>query len=56
MRVYADLRGDKRVFLGALAGVVVTDEARKYALDHGFYLIEPSGENISIIAPNGNPF
>jgi len=55
MRAYADLRGDKRVFLGALAGVVVTDEARKYALDQGFYLIEPSGENLNITPPNGKP-
>ena len=55
MRKYADLRGDKRTFLGAVAGVVVTDEARRYALDQGFYLIEPSGEDINITPPNGKP-
>jgi hypothetical protein len=55
MRKYADLRGDKRVFLGAAAGVVATDEARRYALDQGFYLIEPSGEDINITPPNGKP-
>jgi predicted nuclease of restriction endonuclease-like RecB superfamily len=55
MRAYANLRGDKRAFLGAVAGVVVTDEAKNYALDHGFYLIEPSGEDLTITPPNGKP-
>ncbi|MDR0494052.1 MAG: hypothetical protein LBG95_00270, partial [Treponema sp.] len=55
MRKYADLHGDKRAFLGAVAGVVVTDEARGYALNQGFYLIEPSGENFNITPPNGKP-
>ena len=52
MRKYADLRGDKRTFLGAVAGVVVTEEARSYALNQGFYLVEPSGESFSITPPN----
>jgi len=55
MRKYADLRGDKRVFLGAVAGVVVTDKERNYALDQGFYLIEPAGQNLNITPPNGKP-
>ena len=42
MRRYADLHGDKRTFLGAVAGVVVTDEARTYALNQDGYVIEPS--------------
>jgi hypothetical protein len=55
MRAYADLRGDKRAFLGAVAGVVVTDEVRNYALNQGFYLIEPSGESFNITPPQGQP-
>jgi len=55
MRKYADLHGDKRTFLGAVAGVVVTDEVRKYALNQGFYLIEPEGEDLTITPPNGKP-
>ena len=55
MRKYADLRGDKRTFLGAVAGVVVTEKERKYALDQGFYLIEPAGQNLNITVPNGKP-
>ncbi|MCL2067289.1 MAG: hypothetical protein FWG99_07465 [Treponema sp.] len=55
MRRYADLHGDKRVFLGAVAGFAVTDEVRKIALDRGFYLIEPDGENFNITPPNDKP-
>ena len=45
----------KRTFLGAVAGVVVTDKVREYALNQGFYLIEPSGESFNITPPNGKP-
>ena len=55
MRKYADLHGDKRTFLGAVAGVVVADEAREYALNHGLYLIEPAGADLTITSPNGKP-
>ena len=65
MRKYADLRGDsglksgvlksERIFLGAVAGVVVTDKERKYALEQGFYLIEPAGQSLNITPPNGKP-
>ena len=55
MRKYANLHGDSRTFLGAVAGVVVTEEVRNYALNQGFYLIEPTGENFTIIPPNGEP-
>ena len=55
MRKYADLRSDKRVFLGAVAGVVMTSHVKKYALGKGFYVIEPSGETVNITPPNGKP-
>jgi hypothetical protein len=55
MRKHADLHGDKRTFLGAVAGVVVTEEARNYALNQGLYLIEPSGKSLNITPPNGKP-
>jgi hypothetical protein len=55
MRTYADLHGDKRTFLGAVAGVVVTPNVKKYALGRGFYVIEPSGETFYITPPNGKP-
>jgi len=52
MRAYADLKGDKRAFLGAVAGVVMTANAKKYALGQGFYVIEPSGETFNITPPS----
>jgi len=55
MRKHADLYGDKRTFLGAVAGVVVEDDVRVYALNHGLYLVEPAGEDLNITPPNGKP-
>ena len=55
MRVYADLHGDKRNFLGSVAGIVTEANVKDYALEQGFYVIEPSGENFNIIPPNGKP-
>jgi hypothetical protein len=55
MRKYADLHGDKRAFLGAVAGVVMTDSVKKYALKQGFFVIEPSGETFNIISPDNKP-
>ena len=51
MRKYADLHGDKRTFLGAVAGVVMTAYAKKYALRQGLFVIEPSGETFNISSP-----
>ena len=55
MRKYADLHGDKRAFLGAVAGIVVTDEIRKYALSQGFYFIEYARETFYITPPKDKP-
>ena len=55
MRKHADSHGDKRTFLGAVAGVVVDDEAREHALNQGLYLIESAGEDLNITPPNGQP-
>jgi len=56
MRKYADLRGDKRTFLGAVAGVVITDNVRKYILKQGFFVIEPhDSEGFNITPLKGKP-
>nr|AGS53708.1 hypothetical protein [uncultured bacterium contig00068] len=55
MRKYADLHGDKRKFLGAIAGIVANDEVKNLVLKQGFYLIEPSGDSFTIIQPDGKP-
>ena len=51
IRHYADSRDDKRQFYGAMAANVISDEIRRYAFKQGFYLIEPSGEDIMIATP-----
>jgi hypothetical protein len=55
MRKFADLHGDKRTFLGAVAGAVMTDNVKEYVLKQGFFAIEPSGETFNIISPNNKP-
>ena len=55
MRKYADLHGDNRKFLGALAGVIVPENVKDYALSLGFFLIEPTGENLNITSPYNKP-
>jgi hypothetical protein len=55
MRAYADFHHDTRVFLGAVAGVVMTPLVKQYALEQGFYVIEPSGETFNITPPDGKP-
>ena len=55
MRKYADLHGDKRTFLGAVAGVVIPPNVKNYALSKGFFVVEPSGETFNITSPQGQP-
>jgi transposase len=53
LRRYADDRGDKRKFLGAVAGAVVADNVKEYALKKGFYVIRQSGDTVTIDNPKG---
>jgi hypothetical protein len=55
MRKYADLHGDKRSFLGAVAGVIIAPNVKNYALGQGFFVIEPSGETFNITQPDNKP-
>jgi exonuclease VII large subunit len=55
MREYADLHSDKRTFLGAVAGVVMTPVVKEFALNRGFFVIEPSGETFNITPPLDSP-
>jgi hypothetical protein len=55
MRKYADLHGDKRTFLGSVAGITIPENAKEYALAQGFYLIEPTGEDFCITPPHSKP-
>jgi ribosome-binding ATPase YchF (GTP1/OBG family) len=51
VRNYADLHGDKREFFGAIAATIVDKSSRSYALKKGFFVIEPSGEDVKITKP-----
>ena len=51
-RRYADTKGsDKRRFIGAVAGAIVTDEASEFAQENGMYVIVQSGKAVEIITP-----
>lgn len=54
LRRHADLHNDKRVYLGAMAGVVFGKSEKTYALKKGFYVLEPSGETFAITVPEGS--
>ncbi|MDR1430110.1 MAG: hypothetical protein LBI85_07440 [Spirochaetaceae bacterium] len=51
VRKYADLHSDKRNFFGAIAAAIVDKSPREYALKKGFFVIEPSGEDVKITKP-----
>ena len=49
-RIYANARwNDPTRFIGAVAGAVVTDEAKDFAHENGMYVIVQSGEAVEIV-------
>ncbi|MDR0635663.1 MAG: hypothetical protein LBF87_01130 [Treponema sp.] len=48
------LLGDRKLY-GAMAGIKMTKKARTYAIQKGFFVIEPSGDTVKIEAPAGKP-
>ncbi|MDR2484878.1 MAG: hypothetical protein LBD55_05745, partial [Treponema sp.] len=54
IRAYADPRGDSRKFYGAIAAAVAGEDVKTYALKQGFYVIEPSGEDVTVTPPFSN--
>jgi hypothetical protein len=53
LRKYADLHNDTRKYLGAIAGAVMSDSVKNYALKKGFFAVVPSGDTFNIIKPEG---
>jgi hypothetical protein len=51
VRKYADLRGDKREFLSAIAATIVSKSSKEYALKKGLFVIEPAGEDVKVTKP-----
>jgi hypothetical protein len=54
VRFHANLHGDNRKYLGAIAGMVFNSNEKLFAMKNGFYVIEPSGETFIITAPEGD--
>jgi hypothetical protein len=48
VRERLDKRGDRRKLVGAVAGMVVTKEAREYAQKKGLYVLVQSGEMVAV--------
>jgi len=55
IRKFADEHGDKRKFMGAMASTITDDSNRNYALKKGLFVIEPSGDDVKVIKPDGEP-
>jgi hypothetical protein len=53
VRENADAHQDRRKYLGAIAGAIMSDAVRNYALKCGFYVIEQSGDTVKIDPPPG---
>jgi DNA-binding ferritin-like protein len=53
LRRYADEHGDRRRRLGAVAGAIMSEGVKPFALKNGFYVIEQSGDTATIAVPEG---
>ncbi|GHT63952.1 hypothetical protein FACS1894110_02680 [Spirochaetia bacterium] len=52
-RAHADFHRDTRKYYGAIAGLLMSESEKTYALKKGFYVLEPVGETFTITAPTG---
>jgi len=53
IRKHAYGHGDKRQFMGAMAATITDENTRNYALKHGLFVIEPSGNDVKVTKPKG---
>jgi hypothetical protein len=51
LRRYRDIAQYGRKYLGSVAGALIEDTARDFALKNGIYVIEHPGETVRILAP-----
>jgi hypothetical protein len=51
LRGYADEHQDTRKLLGAVAGAIVSEGAKAYAVKQGFFVLEQSGDTVKISVP-----
>ncbi|MDR2793571.1 MAG: hypothetical protein LBB61_07890, partial [Treponema sp.] len=50
LRAYADVHDDGRDYIGAIAGGIMSESVKNYALRRGFYVLEQSGDTMNIAA------
>jgi hypothetical protein len=55
IRKYANKRGDRRQFMGAMAAINTDKSAKDYALKNGLFVIEPKGEDVKVTKPAAEP-
>jgi hypothetical protein len=53
LRSYKDKHNDKRKIHGAIAGAIMVNGVRDFALKKGLYVIEQTGDTVQIITPEG---
>jgi hypothetical protein len=53
VRRVADRRGDRRKFQGGIAGAIMSDSVRAYALKNGLYVVEQTGDTVRIVTSEG---
>jgi hypothetical protein len=51
LRRYADEHGDRRQFIGAVAGAIIPKEVKPFAIKSGFYVVEQAGDTVKIDVP-----
>jgi hypothetical protein len=50
LRAYADYHNDGRDYIGAIAGGIMNESVKNYAMKKGFYVLEQTGETMNIAA------
>jgi hypothetical protein len=53
LRCYAEEHRDRRKLLGAVAGAIVPEGVKSFAIKNGFYVIEQAGDTVKINTPEG---
>ncbi|MDR0639890.1 MAG: hypothetical protein LBG27_13500 [Spirochaetaceae bacterium] len=54
VREELDKRGDQRKLVGAVAGMVVEEDVRKYAQERGLYVLVQSGDSVEVAGFGGD--
>jgi hypothetical protein len=53
LRRYADEHHDRRRLVAAVAGAIIGEGVKPFALKHGFYVISQAGDTVKIDVPEG---